>query len=114
MLEKDIQIWLVDYLRTIGIEVHGNTNEATYKRGDLRKMGVMNGKPDLEIYGVWRVAFIELKLKRGRMSDSQKRFQSMCETYKIPHIVIYADTYEEAKQEVDQFIARIRLQSSDR
>jgi len=97
MKEKDIQIFLVKWLQKAypGLLFHASNNEATYKRADLRAMGSMRGFADLMFWNMKNcpLAFVELKLKKGRQSDAQKEFEEVCGA---PYHLIKTDDPEEA------------------
>ena len=100
MKEKDIQKFLVDWLDKTqpDLEYFSVPNEGAWKRRDLSKMGLTRGVADLVFWGMKNapLAFVELKLKKGRQSNHQKDFMAACEHRRIPYKLIKTNEPEEA------------------
>ena len=77
--EHDLQVAIVDALRAHCPFLFWHTPNGG-KRGiktavRLKKEGVLPGVPDIQIMLPNRSAFLELKAKRGRLTDSQIAFR---------------------------------------
>lgn len=108
MKEKDIQMFLVEWLGKAkpDLEYFSIPNEATYRRRDLRRMGIQNGISDLVFWGMGNtpLAYVELKLKKGKLSRQQKDFQSVCKKRDVPYHIIKTDDPEEALVKLRELI----------
>jgi hypothetical protein len=89
LLESDIQIQVVEYLKLIpNIVFHSVPNEAfAPKRGKLtgpqlsrmkkfKRMGLLAGVADLVITHKGLSYYLELKTPKGTITDSQKKFKA--------------------------------------
>lgn len=73
----------------------------------LKKEGVLAGVPDLFLmipmngyHGLW----IEMKIKGGRISDSQKEFMSAATLMGYPVVVCYG--FDEAKNAINNYLRK--------
>jgi hypothetical protein len=73
----------------------------------LKKEGVLAGVPDLFLmipmngyHGLW----IEMKVKGGRVSDSQKQFMGAATLMGYPAIVCYG--FDEAKNAINNYLRK--------
>lgn len=71
----------------------------------LKKEGVMAGVPDLFLmipmngyHGLW----IEMKVKSGRVSDSQKEFMGAATLMGYPAVICYG--FDEAKNAINNYL----------
>jgi hypothetical protein len=55
-----------------------------------------------------RVVEIELKSRRGRLSEEQKNWQRWCKEWAIPHLVLEAWKNETSEQTVSRWIEELR------
>lgn len=106
ILEKDIQISIVDYLKLKKVfftatangekrnqrQVYSKryNNFITYSPAGkkLKKMGVIAGVPDLIlILNDGKTIWVELKTDKGKQSDSQKEFENRLITLKHTYLI---------------------------
>lgn len=64
--------------------------------------GSSAGKSDLELALDGKVVYIEVKTGYNKQSDSQKKFQALCEKFNMPYKVAYS--IEEAEQFAKKYI----------
>lgn len=99
--ESDIQEAFVKWLKKYHPDIRHNHSPNEGKRKPwytayLKRMGMWNGWPDLELIIDGRIHFMEFKAPKGRMQDSQKEFQQYCIENGIPHAV--PRSVEQAKE----------------
>jgi hypothetical protein len=70
--------------------------------GIFKAMGVQSGAPDLVIWMKGETLQIELKARKGKLSDAQEAFGDRLEALGHPYHVI---TAESPKDAVDQLVA---------
>lgn len=71
--EDDIQMWVIREARRAGYLVHGDQNAAKRSDGGRRKLlGMLSGWPDLTFILDYRIVYIELKTKKGKLSPAQE------------------------------------------
>ena len=63
--------------------------------------GSSSGKADLELSRDGKSVYIEVKTGYNKQSDSQKKYQALCEQYNMPYCVAYS--IEEADEFAKQF-----------
>lgn len=51
---------------------------------------------------------LELKAARGVLADDQKRWQSFCAAWRVPHLVLRAERLESEEETVTRWIEEIR------
>jgi VRR-NUC domain-containing protein len=103
--EHEIQAYVVQEARRLGYFIEGDQNAA--KRGygaaaRAKACGMTAGTPDLRVMlPRGDVLFIELKLEKGRLSDSQKAWHKRAEELRQDVIIVFADTPQEAWTEIN-------------
>ena len=89
-LEKEIQRVCFQYLRLQGIFAFKTPNTGTYKQKTGHYIPAQTkGIPDAIMH--WpldTISYIEFKAHGGKLSDSQKEFQTQCEQDRIRYFVI--------------------------
>lgn len=104
-LETSVQLSILRFMKFKG-----------FYGGKTRTMGVKRGKsfcfdpftftgfPDLtffgEVFGDYRLIFIEVKASKGVQSDKQKEFQRCCEAAGVKYIL--ARSVEDVERELTQ------------
>ncbi len=97
MSEDALQISIIDYLKLVKprafyFHVPNASKAHVSHRVKLKRMGLVSGVADLLfILPGGRIGAIELKMAKGRQSDSQKDFEAICGEfgvdYKIAHSI---------------------------
>lgn len=90
LTERDLQIQVMDYLKwaladnavAFHIPMGGSRNRL--EAINLKRMGTTAGVPDIEILHRGRALFVELKLGKGALSDSQKHMIPRIEQAECP------------------------------
>lgn len=84
--ESDLQKAIVEYLDLMGVfyfavnnEMAGGGKSAKIRMSHFKAMGLRAGASDLVLVLRGRVVFLEVKMPKGRQSESQKRFQMVVE-----------------------------------
>ena len=91
--EQSLHTAIMDYLRRTLPEsvmpVTLNNNPRSKVAGAIgKRMGVLKGIPDIAlIRSISRVAFIEVKTAKGRLSPEQRAFQGWCRDWGVDHCV---------------------------
>jgi len=101
MLESDIQIMIVEYLRLLpNIVFFSVPNEAfAPKKGKLtgpqlarmarfKRMGLRAGVSDLVICKDGKVFFMEVKTQKGKMAENQKEFRQSAIFAKCDYAIV--------------------------
>lgn len=115
--ERELHVALVKYLRdlqeassTKGFLFFHVKNDLATVRGDkraihwLKAQGVLSGVPDFEfLLPNGKIKFLEIKAKKGKLSDNQKKFISDSEV--LGHEVIVAYGWDEILDAVDAILA---------
>lgn len=92
--EDQIHIAIFDYLAAVLLPGHrcfhvpngGRRDAATAQK--LKKFGTVPGIPDLCLISRGaKIAFIEVKAEKGRLSPAQQEFRTWCVAHAIPHCV---------------------------
>lgn len=100
--EAIIYWWDYNYPKEKQRLFHINNNASGYitkrKGAQLKRQGVRAGVSDLILIWKDRVYFIELKTPKGRQTETQKSFQSICLNYGHNYVII---------RSLDQFIDMI-------
>ena len=111
MKEDDIQIALVEWLRAVKPDCiwwhTPNSGKVPIQyRMKLGRMGLRPGVPDLTFCGMMYqpVAFVELKIKTGRQSDTQKAFEADCKRKEIPYMLLKSSDPAEAVAKLEGFL----------
>ena len=94
--ESDIQIacnQLLNYLANTyyfrHFHVPNEGKRSISYHAKMKKMGLRSGCPDIIIeYPQGRVLYIELKTKKGRLSDNQKLWAVQSKALGTPHFVV--------------------------
>ncbi len=103
MTEADLQSLCVQYARARGLVTTSIPNEATYKRADLRRLGIQPGIPDLIVaLPAGRVVWVELKTPRGRVSKTQEEIHSRLS--QAGHLVFVVRSFEDFRRLLDYFL----------
>jgi hypothetical protein len=108
--ESQIQIALVEWLEkaNFDLEFLSIPNEGAWRRRDLKAMGLRRGAADLCFWGMRNIdlAWVELKLKKGRQSENQKIFQATADARGVPYILIKTDDPLEAIEILKGYIKK--------
>jgi hypothetical protein len=90
MLEKDIQLQILKYLRAIG-GYFGKTKTMGVKRGRVFCFDpyTMRGMPDILCFYQNKIYFIECKANKNKQSPEQITFQKYCIASGITYILAY-------------------------
>ena len=94
--ESDIQIACNDYLIYLSkqynfrhFHVPNEGKRSISYHAKMKKMGLRSGCPDIIVeYPQGRVLYIELKTKKGRLSDNQKLWAVQSKALGTPHFVV--------------------------
>jgi hypothetical protein len=88
MLEKDIQLQIIHYLKARGAVV-GKTKTMGVKRGRSFCFDpyTFRGFPDLCVFIKHKFYFIEVKAEKGVQSPEQKEFQRLAEDAGLTYIL---------------------------
>jgi len=88
MLEKDIQLQIIHYLKARGAVV-GKTKTMGVKRGRSFCFDpyTFRGFPDLCVFIKRKFYFIEVKAEKGVQSPEQKEFQQLAEDSGLTYIL---------------------------
>lgn len=111
--EDQLQTTLADWLHIVSpacLWWHTPNGGWRSKREAARfkKMGVLSGVPDLVFVGMpkCRIAFIELKTAKGRLSDNQQAFIDRCAALSVSVHVIATDDTSRLITEVNRLLKR--------
>lgn len=90
MLEKDIQLQILKYLRAIGAYV-GKTRTMGVKRGKAYCFDIytFRGFPDICFFYKDKIGFIECKSPGAKQSFEQIKFEQYCQAAGIMYILAY-------------------------
>lgn len=103
--EQSLHTSIMDYLKRVlppsVMPVTLNNNPRSKMAGAIgKRMGMVKGLPDIGLFrSIGRVAFIEVKTKKGRLSPEQRAFQSWCREWGVPHCV--ARSVEDARDFIE-------------
>lgn len=87
MTEAQITAHVMQRWRTLGLP---NTLVASVPNMGARgQHGLTPGIPDLICIGPAFVGFLELKTEKGRVSEAQELFKTLCVVNGIPHSITY-------------------------
>lgn len=78
--EKQIQTQCRHYLRLKGYGVWDTSQPF--------RAAITPGLPDLIVFTVATVVFVEVKSERGRLSPAQRTFQAACLAVGLPYLVV--------------------------
>lgn len=106
-LERQEQIAVINFCILKNIKFFAIPNEATVIRsrnGKLdmkyhayfKSLGVVKGAPDLVLFYNSKVLFLEMKSKKGKISESQQNFMDVCNSENVPYYVAHG--FDEAKE----------------
>lgn len=112
--EDDEQRQLIQWCRTrpeLQFLFHiANENTAGIKWGVRnRQLGVKSGVPDLMLpipAGGYHGLFVEMKTRRGRVSDNQQRWIDALNTFGYRAVVCYG--WEAARDEIESYLAAVK------
>ena len=101
-LENDLQIAVNEYLNYLSksyrfrhFHVPNEGNRPVSYKVKLKKMGLKAGCPDIIIeYPQGKILYIELKTKKGRLSDSQKLWAIQSKAMGTPHYIVQGEITE--------------------
>lgn len=91
--ERVIHAAIIDWLRAVlpenHIAWHPMNNPRSKASGSISKrLGMMKGMPDIQVIRpLGRIAFIEVKAEKGRLTPEQRNFRLYCVKWGIPHAV---------------------------
>ena len=91
--ERGIHQSIIDYLRLILPESHKavhlrNNPRSRVMGGSEKRLGALKGIPDIAVIRpLGRIAFIEVKAEKGRLSPEQADFRLWCVRWGVPHCV---------------------------
>ena len=96
MKESDIQIDVVNWLKSkqsdYRMRFFSIPNEGQRKVWFLNKlvrMGLKSGVPDLVIeFPQGRMVYLEIKAKKGKLSETQQNWLKVSNVFKTPHYII--------------------------
>jgi len=100
--ESQIQIACNDYLIILSkkynfrhFHVPNEGKRSIYYHAKMKRMGLKSGCPDIIIeYPQGKILYIELKTKKGRLSDSQKLWAVQSESLGTPHFIVKGEINE--------------------
>ena len=113
--EADIQIACNDYLTFLSntytfrhFHVPNEGKRSIWLHNRMKRMGLKSGCPDIIIeYPQGKILYIELKKKKGRLSDSQKLWAVQSESLGTPHFVVQGglnECIEQVRGIVEKYI----------
>ena len=113
--EADIQIACNDYLTFLSntytfrhFHVPNEGKRSIWLHNRMKRMGLKSGCPDIIIeYPQGKILYIELKTKKGRLSDSQKLWAVQSESLGTPHFVVQGglnECIEQVRGIVEKYI----------
>jgi len=94
--EADIQIACNDYLILLSkkynfrhFHVPNEGKRSIWLHNRMKRMGLKSGCPDIIIeYPEGRILYVELKTKKGRLSDNQKLWAVQSKALGTPHFIV--------------------------
>lgn len=100
--EADIQIACNDYLTFLSntytfrhFHVPNEGKRSIWLHNRMKRMGLKSGCPDIIIeYPQGKILYIELKTKKGRLSDSQKLWAIQSKAMGTPHYIVQGEITE--------------------
>ena len=100
--ESDIQIACNDYLIYLSkkynfrhFHVPNEGKRSIWLHNRMKRMGLKSGCPDIIIeYPEGKILYIELKTKKGRLTNSQKLWAVHSKTLGTPHFIVQGDLNE--------------------
>jgi len=115
--ESDIQIACNDYLTFLSnthtfrhFHVPNEGKRSIYYHAKMKRMGLKSGCPDLIIeYPEGKILYIELKTKKGRLSDSQKLWAVQSKALGTPHFIVQGgltECIEQVRRIVEKYIPK--------
>ena len=113
--EADIQIACNEYLTFLSntytfrhFHVPNEGKRSIWLHNRMKRMGLKSGCPDIIIeYPQGKILYIELKTKKGRLSDSQKLWAVQSESLGTPHFVVQGglnECIEQVRGIVEKYI----------
>tara|TARA_R100000278_G_C5390900_1_gene136052 strand:- start:1 stop:378 length:378 start_codon:yes stop_codon:yes gene_type:complete len=113
--EADIQIACNDYLTFLSntytfrhFHVPNEGKRSIWLHNRMKRMGLKSGCPDIIIeYPQGKILYIELKTKKGRLSDSQKLWAVQSESLGTPHFIVQGglnECIEQVRGIVEKYI----------
>ena len=113
--EADIQIACNDYLTFLSntytfrhFHVPNEGKRSIWLHNRMKRMGLKSGCPDIIIeYPQGKILYIEIKTKKGRLSDSQKLWAVQSESLGTPHFVVQGglnECIEQVRGIVEKYI----------
>ncbi len=113
--EADIQIACNDYLTFLSntytfrhFHVPNEGKRSIWLHNRMKRMGLKSGCPDIIIeYPKGKILYIELKTKKGRLSDSQKLWAVQSESLGTPHFIVQGglnECIEQVRGIVEKYI----------
>ena len=115
--EADIQIACNDYLTFLSntytfrhFHVPNEGKRSIWLHNRMKRMGLKSGCPDIIIeYPKGKILYIELKTKKGRLSDSQKLWAVQSESLGTPHFIVQGglnECIEQVRGIVEKYIPK--------
>ena len=106
-LEEDIQVQCVEWFREtypdcLIFAVPNGGSRNPREAYNMKKAGVMAGVSDLIAVGRGKVLFIEMKAKKNKQQETQKKFQKLVEG--LQHRYVVCRTKEQFIKEVDLWV----------
>ena len=113
MKEYQLQIKLVNHLKSRNLSKlrffhipNQGIRSVRYKML-LASMGLKAGCPDLILeFKGGKIVYLELKLKKGKLSENQKMWQKLSNILKTPHYILKANKFSDLQNELDNIITK--------
>ena len=113
MKEYQLQIKLINYLKQKKLSklryFHiPNQGVRSFKyKMLLASMGMKSGCPDLILeFKGGKIVYLELKLKKGKLSEKQKLWQKLSNILKTPHYILKGGDFIDLKKQLDDILTK--------